>query len=160
LGETVDSIGWRWVLMITYSSSPQTPRFAIGVLVEIDHLFTCQLRTIHLSMQLQVDCTTGISSAFCRRNLLQAWLLQPGSRGKIVGFWWAAQGFARPWPLTRKLGIWGVYVCWGVHALASNLEAGCTSKCMHFPQIPRLACLLVLVLVTIEVEHRFGYLPS
>ena len=48
----------------------------------------------------------------------------------------------------------------GVHALASNLEAGCTSKCMHFPQIPRLACLLLLVLVTIEVEHRFGYLPS
>ena len=46
----------------------------------------------------------------------------------------------------------------GVHTLASNLEAGCTSKCMHFPQIPRLACLLVLVLVTIEVERRFGYL--
>ena len=35
----------------------------------------------------------------------------------------------------------------GVHALASNLEAGCTSKCMHFPQIPIHACLLVLVLV-------------
>jgi len=40
------------------------PLFAIGVSVAIDRLFTCQLRTINLSMQLQVDCTTDISSAF------------------------------------------------------------------------------------------------
>ena len=49
------------------------PLFAIGVPVALDHLFTCQLRTIDLSMQLQVDCTTDISSAFagvtsCRRD--------------------------------------------------------------------------------------------
>jgi hypothetical protein len=54
--------------MITYSSSPHTSLFAIGVPVEIDHLFTCQLRIIDSSMQLQVDCTTDISSAFCRRD--------------------------------------------------------------------------------------------
>jgi hypothetical protein len=33
-----------------------------------------------------------------------------------------------------------------------------TSECMHFPQIPIPACLLVLVSFTTEVQHRFGYL--
>ena len=55
--------------------------------VAIDHLFTYQLRTIDLSMQLQVDCTTDISSAFagvtfCRRDFSGVVYVV-----KIVGFW-------------------------------------------------------------------------
>jgi len=108
-------------------------------------------------MQLQVDCTTDISSAFagvtsCRRDFSGVvYVVKSSAFGERLKDSHALGLYRGSW-------VYGVYVCWGVHTLASNLEAGCTSKCMHFPQIPRLACLLVLVLVTIEVEHRFGYL--
>ena len=104
-----------------------------------------------------MDCTADISSVFCRRGHLQASLLRRGLRGKI-GFGSSGSRIRTPLASDEEVGYMGCVCAWGGHALASNLEAGCTSKCMHFPQITRLACLLVLVLVTIEVQHRFGYL--
>ena len=95
-------------------------------------------------MQLKVDCTTDISSAFagvtfCRRVSGVVYVVK--NRRLLV----SGSRFRTPLASNEEVGYMGVYVCWGVH----DLEAGCTSKCMHFPQI---------VLVTIEVEHRFGYL--
>ena len=105
---------------------------------------------------------SGLHRGYIQR-LLQAWPLA----GVTSPAWFTWQNrrvlvsgsrIRTPLASDEEVGYMGCVCAWGVHALASNLEAGCTSKCMHFPQITRLACLLVLVLVTIEVQHRFGYL--
>jgi len=93
----------------------------------------------------------GYIQRLCRRNLLQAWLLRRGLRGKIVGFWWAAQGFARPWPLTRKLGIWGVCVLGGTRPCLES--RGGVHFQMHAFSPNTQTCLLISISVS---YHRSG----
>ena len=66
----------------------------------------------------------------------------------------AAQGLARPWPLTRKVGIWGFVCVWGVHALASNLEAGHFR--MHAFSPNTHTCLFISVSVSLLSKCSTG----